>query len=414
MKHAITAIIIALSVLPGVCASAGSSTDTPLTLDDCTRLVLGNSPELARVRYHREGARNRQLDVNRLPNPELEIELENFARTGVLQDVEMGEHTIFLTQPLPLGGKRRLAREVAAVDLELADLKLLRQQGDLVRQTRNRFAEALLARELLRLAEHDLALASDMRDLIDRLFTEGAVRASDLRKARLHTFDMERKVREAETTYRQSVMQLAELWGGQDVDQLQLDGTRKPAIPSLADAPSERDLSGTVHQLIYASEQRATEAASRLAGKLRIPDVAIRGGYRTFHDTDEHAFIAGISLQLPVFNSGRWKAGAARAEALQRNAAARSTLTQLQTRLAETRLQLTACRETGRILETEMLPIAQTELESSRKAYQEGLFTYLQVLESLRSWTNLRKEIARSQALADQLEGEIEYLTLKP
>lgn len=414
MKHAIIAIIIALSLLPGVYASDLSSKIMPLTLDDCVQRVLENNLELAAARHHRESKRNRQMDVNRLPNPELEFELENFGRTGVLQDVEMGEHTIFISQPVPLGGKRRLAREAAAVDLELADLKLLQQKGDLVRQTRNRFAEALLARELMRLAEHDLALATDMRDMINRLFTEGAVSASDLRKARLFAFDMERKVKEAETAYRQTVIQLVALWGGQDADQVQLADEHKPADPSLTDTPSEHDLSGTVHQLICASEQRAMETASRLAGKLRVPDVAIRGGYRTFHDTDEHAFIAGISLQLPVFNSGKWKAGAARAEALQRTASARSTLTRMQARLAETRLQLTACRETGRILETEMLPIAQTELESSRNAYREGLFNYLQVLESVRAWTDLRKEIARTRARADQLQGEIEYLTLRP
>ena len=414
MKVLIIAMIFAIAAIPGLSASTTVSSQRQLTLDDCTRFVLENNPELAAARHYREAKRNQQLDVNRLPNPELEIELENFGRTGVLKDVEMGEHTLFISQPLPVGGKRRLQRQAAAVQLQLADLQLLRQQGEVFRQTRDRYPAALLARELLRLGESDLRLTTEMRDMVNRLFTEGAVSESDLRKARLLVLDTQRSVREARTTYHQSLVHLAALWGGQDTDQFQLAGDLKPVAQLFADSRLGEDLSGTVHQLIYASEERAMETASRLAGKLRIPDVAIRGGYRTFHDTDEHAFIAGVSVQLPVFNTGKWKTGAARAEALQRIASARNTLTALKTRLAETRIQLDTCRENGRILESEMLPIARTELEASQKAYREGLFNYLQVLESLRSWTKLRKEIVLSRARAEQLQGEIEYLTLKP
>ena len=107
------------------CAAAPALAQSPLpaelTLPQALQLALAHNPELAAVAAEiriKDGDR-RQAGLR--PNPELSLELENFAGQGELRGADGAEATLQLSQLLELGGKRDRRRQLAV--FEQADRK---------------------------------------------------------------------------------------------------------------------------------------------------------------------------------------------------------------------------------------------------------------------------------------------------
>src|SRR5207248_2293681 len=104
----------------------------PLTLSDLQQLALGQSPLIRQAAAAVEGAKGAVVQAGAYPNPV----------TGWAQD-EVGTATggpselgIVVGQTFILGGKLTLARAMAQVDLQNAELALRRAQADLAGQVR--------------------------------------------------------------------------------------------------------------------------------------------------------------------------------------------------------------------------------------------------------------------------------------
>ena len=105
-----------------------------LTLRQAMALALIHSPKLRAYGWDVRRAEAQILQAGRWPNPELEVEFENFAGSGDLSDFKSLETTISLAQTFPLGGaiNRRLVlaqleAQSAGWDYEAARLDLLTQ-----------------------------------------------------------------------------------------------------------------------------------------------------------------------------------------------------------------------------------------------------------------------------------------------
>src|SRR5262245_33257394 len=84
-----------------------------LTLARAIEAALLNNPDLHASAYELSAAQARIVQAGLRPNPELGVELENFAGSGALQGVDALETTLSLSQVVELGGKRTLRRSVA-------------------------------------------------------------------------------------------------------------------------------------------------------------------------------------------------------------------------------------------------------------------------------------------------------------
>jgi cobalt-zinc-cadmium efflux system outer membrane protein len=83
-------------------------------------LALLQNPELRAFAWDVRAAEARTLQAGLRPNPELGLEVENIAGTGVLQGGQSAETTLRLNQVIELGGKRARRLQVAAVERDLA------------------------------------------------------------------------------------------------------------------------------------------------------------------------------------------------------------------------------------------------------------------------------------------------------
>src|SRR5262245_11676722 len=91
----------------------------PLTLADAVALALARNPDLAASRYELTAVQGRITQAGLRPNPQLDVELENFAGTGAVKGFDALETTLSLSQVLELGDKRKLRVGVAEGDRDV-------------------------------------------------------------------------------------------------------------------------------------------------------------------------------------------------------------------------------------------------------------------------------------------------------
>ena len=108
---------------PPTIPSPGPQPEEPtgvLTLRQALALALLRNPELASAAWEVRAGEARTLQAGLLPNPEVGVEVENFAGSGEFRGVDAAETTVALSQVIELGGKRLRRARVAALERDLA------------------------------------------------------------------------------------------------------------------------------------------------------------------------------------------------------------------------------------------------------------------------------------------------------
>lgn len=118
----------------------------PLTLAELQRIGLSSSPLIKQAVARVENARGLALQAGLPPNPLIGFEDDTYGTTG-----GAGYVGGFMDQLLITGGKLRLQRAIAAMDLRNAEVALRRAQMDLATQIRRNYFQLLVARENMRI-----------------------------------------------------------------------------------------------------------------------------------------------------------------------------------------------------------------------------------------------------------------------
>jgi cobalt-zinc-cadmium efflux system outer membrane protein len=188
------------------------------------------------------------------------------------------------------------------------------------------------------------------------------------------------------------------LWQQSGADSLVLVGELRAG----ADIPARNTLAADVlstHPALIARRWNAERErrAERLASRERWPDVVPGAGVRFNRGSDEQDFVAGVGIELPLFDRG----GAARRAAAHRAEAAVHDLSALRVALLSdlhTLLEeLDARRRALSVYVTDIVPRAERALELARTGYERGKFGTIDLLDAQR--TVIDVEDGRAQAL---------------
>jgi len=109
MRRSIQSLMVVTVLTAGAPLEAADPYAGPLgelTLEDAVSLALQHNPLLAAGTQALSAADARVVQAGLLPNPELEIEVENFGGSADLGGFESAESTAVISQPILLGGKR--------------------------------------------------------------------------------------------------------------------------------------------------------------------------------------------------------------------------------------------------------------------------------------------------------------------
>ena len=395
--------LVTVLMTAGTVGAAEHSSNRPpaesdLSLAAALQLAADHNPALAATRHRVEAADARVAQAGRWANPELELEIENFGGKDELRGFESTEATLVVSQALRIGGKIKRGREVAESDFAIAGRERESVELDVRARTTAAFYAVVIAQERLALATELLALARTFAETVDARVEAGKVSPVEATRARMEVaavrVELIRGTRELEIAR----VRLSAMWGSSTAS----FGRAVGELPLPGDRPAWNELQTLVDQtpdvLTLEDRFQRSERVVALEKSFRIPDLTVAAGPRRFSETGDSAWVAGISLPLPVFDANK---GARRAAEFEFEAARRdvqAARVEIETALASVVQRLDAAGEIATSMEAEVVPAATSAFEAVEIGYTEGKFGFLDVIDAQRTLFDARSLLLDSVA----------------
>lgn len=391
-----------------------ASTQAELTLADALRAASNNNPALRGAPFELQALEGRREQASARPNPELELEFENFAGSGEMSGTDALESTLALSQLIELGGRRdaRIALATSEYDLLRAEQDMRRL--DLQAEVARRFLNVVADQERLDLARRTAELATEVHAGVQKRVDAARSPVAEASRADIARIRAGLDVTDAERSLESARNALAATWGAStpDFSVARADLKRFPTVTKFDGLVAQ--LAENPDQLRFLSEQRLREAELRLAQATKSPGFTVGAGVRRFEESGDNAFVLSFSIPLAIANrnAGAIAESQARIAALpyQREAA----LLEVRTRLFSLYQELQQARTEATALDTELVPLAREALGQTRTGFDRGRFSYLEVADAQRELLEL--ELTRIEAATSfhLLLIEIERLTRQP
>lgn len=350
-----------------------------LTLPKVLEFALGHSPEVAAGK-HEVKAREGEALQSRLPsNPELEAEAENLDARGSLTG-ENRTVTFRLRQTLDLSLFPRTTR--ADRESELARLELESIRLRVRERVRKQFVFLLAAQERI-------VLAADLKHLA------GAAHGMAAEKVRAG------KAPPTDSLQTWAALSMARIDSGKAADDLTLVrrglaaacGLSKATFDSaagrlgpLTPVPSWESLAGN---LVASPEWRMSnlegtvmDAGIQAEKFARLPPITLEAGLRNVPERDGRAYVAGVTLPLPIWNWNQGAIRSAHARKARKGEEGKARRLEFVERLAGLHSQAASSFREAGLLASQVLPAAMATFEGAQEAYRVGKFSGLDALNA--------------------------------
>lgn len=386
-----------------------------VTLTEAIARALNASPALRAREELVIGADAGIRQSGVLPNPEAELEVENFGGSGSFQGLDESEMTLAVKQRIERGDKRGARVAVAEAERDIAALDLDRSRLDVALEARRAFFEASAAAASVDIAKARLDSAVQIEGMARRRVQSARDPVTVKLRAEIQTGEARSAHAQAALALQSAKKRLAALWGDPDA-QFRVDTSALFAAP---DAGQARTALESVD--VKAKEVAARRAASKvdLETANASSDVSVGLGVRRFESGGDLAGVFSLSVPLTIFddNQGNIDRAAAERRAAELDVAeARVTSERerlsLENEAAQARAEATMIRK-------DLLPRAEQALRAARRGYDAGAFSYLELSESQRTLNELRTrevEALRRYHIAlaglDRLSGRPSAATL--
>ena len=379
----ISSTFVIVAVLTGVAApAAAQQLGATITLEQAVSRSLSSNPSLGAAADAAAAAAARVDQAGLLPNPELEIEVEGFGGGGQLHRFDAAESTAVISQPLLLGGKRSHRRGVALAEQSLAERDLEAVRLDIRAATTAAFYRLLAAQQRVELARQLLGLAEELGQAVQARVEAGKVSPLESQRAGIEVARAKIALARAERERAAARARLAASWGSSTPTVLEAVGE----LPEPAEPPSLERL----RQRLGATPEAARlddliehrQRVVDLEKSFRLPDLEVRIGPRHLRETGQTAWVAGISVPIPLFDRNQGARRAARLELESSRKATEAARVALEAELAVTLERLRVAASEATTLARDVVPAATDALAATEQGYALGKFALLAVLDA--------------------------------
>jgi cobalt-zinc-cadmium efflux system outer membrane protein len=399
------------AVLP---AQAVTNPTGVLTLSQAQALALLQHPQLAAFGWEVRAGEARTLQASLPPNPEVELEVEDFAGSGALQGFQSAEITIHLSQLIELAGKRQKRTRAAALERDLVTWDYEAARVEVLTQVTQAFVEVLSAQQRLNLNLELVRLAEQVLRTAAERVRAGKVSPVEETRAQValstSRIALERTQRELDAARERLVV----TWGGRTPAFERAEGTLEPmaAIPSAARLAERMAQNPDIAR--WATEMTQRQATLALARAQRIPDPTIGGGFRHARETGDNSLVMTFSMPLPIFNRNQGEVLEARYRLAKVEEERRAAEVQVRTALAEAYGALASAFVEATRLHNEILPGAQQAFDAVSEGYRQGKFGFLEVLDAQRTLFESRGRHLEVLAAYHKAAAEVERVIGEP
>jgi len=378
-----------------------------MTLGDLQSLARQQNPTLAQATSETWRAWGQYIQAGRHPNPQVA-----YTAQEVGEDGRAGNHGLQVSQQFVRGGKLDLSQNVEAEGRQLADDRLAAQQLRVDNAVRREFYTVLAAAVRKSLAEELVNVAQKIKKNIDDRLANGRGIALNQVQA---TLELQQALLMLEQANQNSdaAWRKLEAVVGVPLNNRVLTGSLEDDLPILKWKQLIAKLDSS-SALMQQARTRVRQAHAELhrAEVQPIPNVFVTLGtaYQTASDTQ----VANLQLgmPIPVFDRNAGNITAAEARIITASRDVERLSLRIQHRLAGIFREYEQSRARVIQYQQHVLPLTQTSLELSEKAFQDGQLPFLQWLIAQRSFTETRQKYAESLAAMWQSVVSLEALLL--
>lgn len=354
-----------------------------LSLAQALDEAAARSPAVVAAQAEVDAAEARIRQAGYRNNPELSLEVENFAGTGRLSGVASLETTLAVNQRLDLGGRRTARIDLASSELTVQKLRLAIARADLMQSVHEQFARSVATREKLDQATETTERARELARVAGILVDAGRdppLRALRARSA-LSQAIAERERAEADELASRS--SLAALLGASVPVGSVAGSTVDPTPTRLAAATS-------IDVRLADAERSAAQAVIRQQLAEKRLDPAVGVGVRHIRETGDVGLVGGISMPMRLFDRNQGNVDAARANLAAAEARRANAITSTTARARNAVANVEASQRRVDALDKAAVPEATEALRLTELSYREGRATLLELLDAQNAYTAAR------------------------
>ena len=388
---------------PGV-STGTSSTSTPrVSLSQAVALALDANPELSAARREIAAAAGQIVQSRVRPNPELGYSLEDTQSRTRTQSLQ-------INWPIEMGGKRDARVNVAERNHDLAGADFETRRAELRANVIAAYFEVLTAEERVALALASEELADKATDVVSKRVLAGKVSPVEETKSRVAGAGLRIESSQASGELRAAKLRLASLIGRDDVD-VEVNSSVADAIPFLPSTNALRErlrASPTVRRAQLEIQRRS--AIVSLERSKATPDITLSLGVKRPNELQRNQILLGVSVPLPVFDRNQGNV----LEAIQREEKARDELSALNikatTEVMQARERLATAREQLDVLSRTILPGAKSAYDAATIGFENGKFSFLDVLDAQRTYFASKTQYIRTVSEAHRADADIDRI----
>lgn len=407
--------IIAAALAATACAAHAQAQIAPsvavesLSLEQALELAGADAPGVGAADAGMRAAEAQRRLAGLRPNPSIMGEVENVMGTGSFSGARSAESTVGLSLPLELGGKRSARIAVADAQTARAHLTAAIARAELRLRVTQAFNAAVAMDRRLIVAGEQLAIAEEGLRVARVRLRAGRASPLEEQRAAVGRIDAQTLL---DRTRRNTILArdtLGRLIGRVPVT---LDAAWFDRIDGIG--PREGvDADGTLALATAQADVATASAQVRLARSQRMPDLTLSAGARRLEATNDVAAVFGVSIPIPLFNSGRAGIAVAQAQQAQVEALRRVALLDAQQAIAAARTDLANAEASARTATGPALEAAQEATRIARIGYREGKFGQLDLLEAERTLAQTRSAAIDALAAHHDAKARLERLTAR-
>jgi cobalt-zinc-cadmium efflux system outer membrane protein len=387
--------------------SPGSPAGPIFTLSRAIEEARANAPSLSAAKAGIDAASAARTVAGLRPNPTLNADYENIGGSRRYEAIEAPTQTLTLGLPLELGGKRSARIAVANAEMRSANAARALAEAHLRQLVTRLYVAAIVA-------EQRHAIAQDRLRIAEEGYQAATVR---VRSGRASPLEQQRAdlVRINARNAAEQAARLASL--------ARNDLARRMGSASFG--PLDQSWFGNVEEsgriradhaasLVVANARSAEEIAAarvRLARSQRIPNVTVNAGARRLPGNNRVAAVAGISVPLPLFDTGRAAVAQASADHARASAERAATAMELEQAIAHAEAEVANQTAAARNATGPALAAAQEAARIARIGYREGKFGQLDLLDAERGLAEARNAATDALAAYHDARAELDRLT---
>lgn len=405
------AVALDLAVDPVASAPAPAATDAGLSLREAIRAALEGNPELRNFAWTLRAQDGQQRQAALRPNPQLNVQAEDFAGTGASRGFTGTEFSLSLSQTLELGDKRRRRVEVASEERRLIEADRAIRQLDVVAEVARRFIGVAAGQLREQLAGQAVLLATRTRDEVQKRVDAARSPLAEASRAGIQLARAELDRQQVQRTLAADRQRLAALWGDAEPRFATVSAAlyELPAVEGFETL--EARLARNPDLARFLSEARLRDAEIRLALAQGVQNATLEAGLRRNQDSDSQGFLVSLQWPLALANRNEGEVESARAARARLEADAAAARLRLRTELYALHRQLEQAAAEVSGLEREILPRAAEALAQAEYAWRRGRYGYLEWVDVQRERLAVERQHIDAAERYHLLLAEIERLT---